>query len=145
MHSCPITELFSDEWVNLVFRRVSESCLTQFQVSSVTATSMREQATFGWDDDASFVLDQHADLDFDTETTVHTYTCAHYPVYEPIRLCSHLKRVCFAESGKYQFDSLWFDLTRWSKCDLVYLEYCHISVFCSMTFKQFFFYKLLSL
>jgi hypothetical protein len=67
VHSCPITELFLDEWVNLVFRRVSESCLTQFQVSGFTATSMREQATLRWDDDASFVLDQHADLDFDSE------------------------------------------------------------------------------
>jgi hypothetical protein len=54
-------------YYRIVFRRVSESCLTQFQVSSFTATSMREQATLRWDDDASFVLDQNADLDFDSE------------------------------------------------------------------------------
>ena len=42
---------------------VSDCCLTIIQ-QFLTAISWREQVNFQWDDDAHFVLDQHAELDF---------------------------------------------------------------------------------
>ena len=42
---------------------VSDCCLTIIQ-QFLTAISWREQVNFQWDDEAHFVLDQHAELDF---------------------------------------------------------------------------------
>ena len=61
------------------------------------------QVTFQWDDHVRVVLDQQL-----------IFTCrptrTHYPVSEPTSLCFCV--LCaWRRSSKYQFHSLWFDLT----------------------------------
>jgi len=47
---------------------VSDCCLTPIQLSSILR---REQVNFQWDDDeVRFVLDQHAELDFYSASTL---------------------------------------------------------------------------
>ena len=51
------------KWEVVVFFWVSDCCLCQF--SNFSAISWREQVNFQWDnDEVHFVLDQHAELDF---------------------------------------------------------------------------------
>jgi hypothetical protein len=53
------------EWVSEWVRWVSEWVRCQFSNMSATGISWREQVNFQWDDDeVRFVLDQHAEFDF---------------------------------------------------------------------------------
>jgi hypothetical protein len=56
-----------DEWVN-------DCCLT-----IITAISWREQVNFQWDDDeVRFVLDQHAELDFFSASSMKQQSAGRY-------------------------------------------------------------------
>ena len=47
-----------------VFRIIESVIVVLRKMSNISVMSWREQVTFWWDDDARFVRDQHAELDF---------------------------------------------------------------------------------
>jgi hypothetical protein len=94
------------------WKRVSDCCLTPTQQFS--AISWREQDNFHWDDDeVRFVLDQHAELDFYSASSLKQQSADRYVAQlghiilipsQPV--CSHsLMLRAQRRSNKYQFYS----------------------------------------
>ena len=82
--------------------------------------SWGEQVKFWWyDDDARFVLDQHAELDFcSTRSMKQQSACGHVAPIEHIILIQSQTALVYSHSlmmraylrnSKYQFHSVWFD------------------------------------
>jgi hypothetical protein len=106
-----LNHIILSEWV-------SDCCLTPIQ-QFFLALSWWGQVNFQWDDDkVCFVLDQHAELDFHSASSLKQQSAGrhdaplwtHYSDSEPTSLCSFFLMLHTKQKGnKYQYHSLRFD------------------------------------